>query len=84
MELCDWSGIGGIYEPLLTCRLTTTEVSKFIDNGIQVPMWPWHAQSIERCVKQAGCKHRRNEGAYQRSRSKSTVDVLESVKTRLD
>ena len=50
LELIDWSG--GVYEPPLTCKLTAAEVKKFIDEPMQVPPWPCHAQSMERCVKQ--------------------------------
>lgn len=50
LELIDWSD--GVYEPPLTCALTTSEVFKLIDKPMEVPMWPCHTQSIERCVKQ--------------------------------
>lgn len=50
LELIDWSC--GVYEPPLTCKLTTSEVKKFIDKPMVVPQWPCHGQSIERCVKQ--------------------------------
>uniref|UniRef100_UPI00358F4A34 uncharacterized protein n=1 Tax=Myxine glutinosa TaxID=7769 RepID=UPI00358F4A34 len=50
LELIDWSD--GVYEPPLTCKLTTAEVKKFFDKPMQVPQWPSHTQSIERCVKQ--------------------------------
>src|SRR6218665_3330585 len=50
LELIDWSG--GIYEPPLTYKLTTAEVKKFVDEPMQVPPWPCHAQPIERHVKQ--------------------------------
>ena len=41
-----------MYEPPLTCGLTTAEVKKFTTSPIKVPAWPCHAQGIERCVKQ--------------------------------
>ena len=50
LELIDWSD--GAYEPPLTCKLTTAEIKKFIEAPMQVPQWPCHGQSIERCVKQ--------------------------------
>jgi len=50
LQLIDWSH--GVYEPPLTCTLSKAEVMKFIDEPMQVPKWPCHAQSIERCVKQ--------------------------------
>ena len=50
MELIDWSD--GLHEPPLTCKSTTAEVKKFVDEPMQVPPWHCHAQSIERCVKQ--------------------------------
>ena len=66
LELIDWAD--SIYEPTLTCKLTTAAVRKFIDEPMQVPQWPCHTQSIERCVKQvteaAGkvYTHERREG----------------------
>lgn len=50
LELLDWSD--GVYEPPFTCKLTTAEVKNFIDEPMQVPQLPCHAQSTERCVKQ--------------------------------
>ena len=50
LQLIDWSV--DVYEPPLTCTLTTTEIKKFIDAPMKVPQWPCHGQSIERCVKQ--------------------------------
>src|SRR6218665_3402129 len=50
LELIDWSD--GVYEPPLTCKLITADVKKFVDEPMQVPPWPCHAQSIERCMKQ--------------------------------
>uniref|UniRef100_A0A2D4JYV2 Uncharacterized protein n=1 Tax=Micrurus paraensis TaxID=1970185 RepID=A0A2D4JYV2_9SAUR len=50
LELIDSSE--GVYEPPLTCKLTTVEIRKLIDEPMQVPQWSCHAQSIERCVKQ--------------------------------
>ena len=50
LELIEWSE--GVYEPPLTCKLTTEQVKKFVEEPMEVPQWPCHAQSIERCVKQ--------------------------------
>src|SRR6218665_177422 len=50
LELIDWCD--GLHEPPLTCKLTTAEVKKSVDEPMQVPPWPCHVQSIERCVKQ--------------------------------
>jgi len=50
LELIDWSD--GVYEPPLTCKFTTAEVKKFVDEPMQVSPWRCHVQSIERCVKQ--------------------------------
>lgn len=52
LELIDWSDKGKIYEPPLTCKLKISEIKKFIEEPMQVPKWPCHGQSIERCVKQ--------------------------------
>ena len=49
-EMIDWSKT--IFEPTLTCQLTTAEVRKIVDEPMLVPQWPCHSQSIERCVKQ--------------------------------
>ena len=50
VDLIDWTD--SVYEPPLTCDLTTTQVKRFIDDPMRVPLWPCHAQSIERFVKQ--------------------------------
>jgi hypothetical protein len=50
LELIDWSE--NVYEPPLTCKLKISEIRKFVEEPMQVPKWPCHGQSIERCVKQ--------------------------------
>ena len=35
LQLIDWSN--GIYEPPLTCKLTTVAIREFIDEPVQVP-----------------------------------------------
>ena len=47
-DLIDWTSIS---EPPLTCNKTTGCLKSFIDYPMQVPDWPSHTQSIERCVK---------------------------------
>jgi hypothetical protein len=49
LELIDWSEKA--YEPPLTCKLKSSEISRFIEQSMQLPKWPCHEQSIERCVK---------------------------------
>lgn len=49
-ELIDWDS-DGIYEPPLTCCLTTAEVKMLASKPMTVPDWPSHTQSVERCVK---------------------------------
>ena len=50
LELIDWSD--GVYQPPLTCGLPTFEIKRFLNEPMQVLQWPYHAQGIERCVKQ--------------------------------
>lgn len=52
LELIDWSDKEKVYEPPLTCKLKISEIRKFVEEPMQVPKWPCHGQSIERCVKQ--------------------------------
>ncbi|KAM5147870.1 LOW QUALITY PROTEIN: uncharacterized protein ACMZJ9_011543 [Mantella aurantiaca] len=66
LELIDWSE--KVYELPLTCKFKISEIGKFVEDPMQVPKWPCHGQSIERCVKQvteASSKlytHERQEG----------------------
>ena len=48
-QLIDWSS--GVYEPPLTCSLTTYDIKTFVSKAMVVPDWPSHTQSVERCVK---------------------------------
>ena len=48
-QLIDWSS--NVFEPPLTCSLTTAEVKEFAKKPMTVPDWPSHTQSVERCVK---------------------------------
>ena len=48
-ELIPWNE--DIHEPPLTCHLTTNEIKQYIEMPMQVPDWPSHTQSVERCVK---------------------------------
>ena len=48
-QLIDWTS--AVYEPPLTCSLTTSEVKAFVNCPMVVPDWPSHTQSVERCVK---------------------------------
>ena len=48
-ELIHWNDDS--HKPPLACFLTATEVMKYIEMPQQVPEWPLHTQSFERCVK---------------------------------
>jgi len=48
-ELIDWTT--AVYEPPLTCPMTTEEIENFTDQPMEVPDWTSHTQTIERCVK---------------------------------
>ena len=66
LELIDWDE--QCYEPLLTTSISTADLKQFLTIPMQVPAWPSHTQSIERCVKQVteACTkvytHERREG----------------------
>ena len=47
-ELIDWTDIT---EPPLTCTLTNKTLKGFAEVPMEVPKWPSHTQSVERCVK---------------------------------
>ena len=49
LDLVDLSS--GATEPPLTCKLTSSSLKKFVDTQMEVPEWPSHTQSVERCVK---------------------------------
>ena len=49
LELVDWTS--DVTEPPLTCKLTTSAVKMFVATPMEVPDWPSHTQSVERCVK---------------------------------
>ena len=49
-HLIDWDE-SNIYDSLLTCSLTTTELQKLYKAPLQVPAWSSHTQAVERCVK---------------------------------
>lgn len=40
-----------VLEPPLTTSLTSKDLKRFEDTPMQVPNWPSHTQSVERCVK---------------------------------
>ncbi|KAM5180695.1 uncharacterized protein ACMZJ9_001222, partial [Mantella aurantiaca] len=50
LELIDWSE--KVYEPPLTCKFKISEIGKIVEESMQVPKWPCHGSSTERCVKQ--------------------------------
>ncbi|KAG7177820.1 hypothetical protein Hamer_G030963, partial [Homarus americanus] len=41
----------GVLEPPLTTSLTSQELRNLKETPMQVPKWPSHTQSVERCVK---------------------------------
>ena len=50
VDLISWEK--PVFEPPLTHHLTTLEVKQFLSKPMEVPSWPCHTQSVERCVKQ--------------------------------
>ena len=51
-DLIEWNNPANkIYEPLLTCHLTNNELIDLVSNKMNVPDFPVHGQSIERCVQ---------------------------------
>lgn len=48
-ELCEFSS--EVLEPPLTTSLSNKQLETFKDTPMQVPNWPSHTQSVERCVK---------------------------------
>ena len=40
-----------LYEPHLTCSITTAEILKGAEAPVKVPAWPSQTQSVERYVK---------------------------------
>ena len=89
-DLIDWSSAS---EPPLTGDKTTAKIKTFIEHPMDVPDWPSHTQSIERCVKMvteaAGhvYSHERREGYIRSqvvsrelmSRNRSKQDVAKLV-----
>ena len=86
----------GATEPPLTCKLTSSSIRRFVETPMEVPDWPSHTQSVERCVmivtEAAGhvYSHERREGyirsqAVSRelmSKNKSKKDIVKLVKFR--
>ena len=92
-DMIDWTSS---YEPPLTCAMTTACLKTIIDSPMQVPSWPSHTQSIERCVKMVteAAAHvysqERREGYIRSqvvsrelmSRNRSKQDIAKLVKFR--
>ena len=82
LDLVDLSS--GATEPPLTCKLTSSSLKKFVDTPMEVPEWPSHTQSVERCVKMVTeaaahvYSHERREGYI---RSQVVSRELMSIKT---
>ena len=86
----------GATEPPLTCKLTSSSIRRFVETPMEVPDWPSHTQSVERCVKMvteaAGhvYSHERREGYIRSqvvsrelmSKNKSKKDIVKLVKFR--
>ena len=49
-DLIDWSTVP-LYEPLLTSHLSHNQLIELVMNKMDVPDFPVHGQSIERCVQ---------------------------------
>ena len=48
-DLINWEDA---HEPVLTCDIPSDELQQFIETPMEVPSFPVHGQSIERCVKE--------------------------------
>ena len=86
----------GATEPPLTCKLTSSSLKKFVDTPMEVPEWPSHTQSVERCVKMVTeaaahvYSHERREGYIRSqvvsrelmSKNTSKKDIVNLVKFR--
>ena len=48
-ELCTWDS--NVFEPVLTCQLSLTDIETIIEEQFKVEYEPLHGQSIERAVK---------------------------------
>ena len=51
IEMIDWDR-EKIYEPVFTCKLTQSELTKVLESPLDIPYYPLHSQSTERAVKQ--------------------------------
>ena len=49
-QLIDWSK-ENVFEPVLSCHLSQTELIQIKSTKMVVPKYPVHGQSIERCVQ---------------------------------
>ena len=48
-ELISWKDA---HEPILNCSIPSNELNRFVEAPLEVPPFPVHGQSIERCVKE--------------------------------
>ena len=48
-DLINWDEV---LEPSVTCKMTREEIVQCLDKKLEIPHYPCHGQSIERCVKQ--------------------------------
>ena len=69
LELIHW--FDGVYEPPMTCQLTTFEVKKFINEPMQVAQWPGCSVCREVCETSHGVGRKR---VYTRN-AKATSEV---------
>ena len=54
-DVIDWKGKRKMYEPVLTCYLTTEQLRMFHSKPYELAschMWPCHTQSVERAVRE--------------------------------
>ena len=54
-DVIDWKGKRKLYEPVLTCHLSTEELRMFHSKPYELPsscMWPCHTQAVERAVRE--------------------------------
>ena len=84
-DLIDWDGAS---EPIITARLTNTELLEFVERPMEVESIPCHTQAIERAVKEvtaaagAVCGAERRDG-FIRGRAKH-IEMIPKMNSKKD
>ena len=79
---------GGASEPIVTARLTNTELLEFVERPMEVEYTPCHTQAIERAVKEmtaaagAVCGAERRDG-FIRGRAKH-IEMIPKMNSKKD